>query len=348
MIVEQKNTLKFLIRGIREHSDKEMDFVYERLREIHQEILYGNMYEKSEGVLKLWYLNMLGYDISFGFFSIIQVMSFSLFELRRPAFFAAACCFHNKTPMALLCINTFKKILSQSVDNASTCLALSCLGCLRIHDMGRDLHQDVVALLLSSNLSVKHKAILCSYRMIKLFPSTIQSILPKIKDLLNHENSLIVTATISLLLELVQENTVSYLFLVPTLFKCWSHSTSSWQILKLLKLFRIFCSYESRLAPKLQDTITQILNTSSSKSVEYEIFCIVIQFFPSTLPIVSLCLTRLKNSYVNSHDMNLVLMGLEFIANEVLGNPCMVNLLEQIFEHQLIPQVCFSKQLLKV
>ncbi|XP_053992664.1 uncharacterized protein LOC128883861 isoform X2 [Hylaeus volcanicus] len=211
--------------------------------------------------------------------------------------------------------------------------------CIGSHEMARDLHQDVVALLLSSNPLVQHKAILCSYRIIKMFPPTLQLVLPKIKDLLYHENSLIVTATISLLLELAQENTVSYLYLVPALFKCWSRNSSSWQTLKLLKLFRIFCTYESRLPPKLQDTITQIFNTTTSQSVEYEIFRLVIQFFPSTLPIVSLCLERLKNSYLNSHDMNLVLMALEFIANDILGNSCMLQVLEKTFDYQLLPQI---------
>ncbi|CAF4456106.1 unnamed protein product, partial [Rotaria sp. Silwood2] len=75
-------SLHDLVRGIRNHKDNEAKYINEAIDEIKQELKQDNIAIKANAVNKLTYLQMLGYDISWSSFNIIEVMSSNKFTFK--------------------------------------------------------------------------------------------------------------------------------------------------------------------------------------------------------------------------------------------------------------------------
>jgi AP-3 complex subunit delta-1 len=60
-------------------------------------------------VLKLAYLQMLGYDMQWASFHIVEVMSSPAFAHKRLGYLGASVSFTDETEVVLLCTNMFKK-----------------------------------------------------------------------------------------------------------------------------------------------------------------------------------------------------------------------------------------------
>ena len=78
-----EKTLSDLVRGIRAHKDDEPGYIAECLLEIKKELRTDNMSNKANAVAKLTYLHMMGYDMSWAAFNIIEVMSSNKFVFKR-------------------------------------------------------------------------------------------------------------------------------------------------------------------------------------------------------------------------------------------------------------------------
>lgn len=59
-------------------------------------------------------LQMLGYDISWAAFNIVEVMSQPTFTNKRIGYLAAAQSFHEGTEVVMLTTSLFKKVLNQT------------------------------------------------------------------------------------------------------------------------------------------------------------------------------------------------------------------------------------------
>ena len=70
-------------RGIRNNKDQEAKYIAACLEEIKQELRQYNLSVKANAVAKLNYLQMLGYDISWAGFNIIEVRSWCRCCTRR-------------------------------------------------------------------------------------------------------------------------------------------------------------------------------------------------------------------------------------------------------------------------
>ncbi|CAF1649209.1 unnamed protein product, partial [Didymodactylos carnosus] len=75
-------SLHDIVRGIRNHKDNEAKYIAECIDEIKQELKQDNIAIKANAVNKLTYLQMLGYDISWSSFNIIEVMSSSKYTFK--------------------------------------------------------------------------------------------------------------------------------------------------------------------------------------------------------------------------------------------------------------------------
>lgn len=340
MMAEKAADLTALVAGIRSHPGKEEEYINARVREIRREIQHGSRAEKSEAVLKLWYLSMMGYDISWASFAIVEVMSLPTLALKRPGFFASAACFNDETPVALLTINLLKKSLMQTSELASTLMTLSCLASMATSDIARDLHSDILTLLVSSKPSLRRKAVLCLFRMFLKYPPALLTCYPRLKDLLKDPEGSVVTATVSVLLELAQRNAANYIRLVPTLYKRLETPSSNWESIKLLRLLRTLCPLEPRLAPKLQELLTTMLHDAkTARSVEFEILRLILDCYPPSVPLVRECISRVKTVYFESTDMNLKCLGLTLLASAAQVSENMLQLLYDVFGKELLTQV---------
>ena len=74
-----EKTLTDLIRGLRSSAKThtEQDFISKCLREIQTEIKSDDLALKAEAVAKLSYLHMLGFDMSWAAFHVVELMACS-------------------------------------------------------------------------------------------------------------------------------------------------------------------------------------------------------------------------------------------------------------------------------
>ena len=68
-----QRTLQDLVKGIRNHSQEASSFICAAIADIKVELKSIDPYIKAEAVRKLTYLQMMGYDVTWAAFSIIEV-----------------------------------------------------------------------------------------------------------------------------------------------------------------------------------------------------------------------------------------------------------------------------------
>ncbi|KIH52494.1 adaptin region [Ancylostoma duodenale] len=95
--------------------------------------------------MTLTMLQMLGYDISWAAFNIIEVMASTKYTEKRIGYLAAAQCFHDTTEVLMLTTNLIRKDLNSS-NMYDSGVALGGLSCFVTPDLARDLASDIVNL----------------------------------------------------------------------------------------------------------------------------------------------------------------------------------------------------------
>ncbi|KAL8432822.1 hypothetical protein ACSSS7_004322 [Eimeria intestinalis] len=192
-------SLQALIKGLRsaQQQQQEAEFVASSLQQVKNELSAASgsgssssgsnaaAAARSLALQKLLYLQMLGVDVSFAAFSIIEGMAAHKYSLKRPAYAAAAIAFaagsaaaataadsakskqqqqQQQWPLAelsLLTINLFKKDLA-SRQMFETGLALQTLCCVSLSkEMVGALLPDLLTLVGSSRPYIRRKAALC-------------------------------------------------------------------------------------------------------------------------------------------------------------------------------------------
>ncbi len=88
--------------------------------------------------------------------------------------------------------------------------------------------------------------------------------------------------------ELARKNAKNYLPLAPQLYKLLTASTNNWMLIKIIKLFAVLCPLEERLAKKLAEPLSNIINTTNAMSLLYEaIQCCVAGLSQFPVPFLS-------------------------------------------------------------
>lgn len=313
-----EKTLTAMVKGIRANRGKETEYIHTCLQEIQKEVQSTNLATKSMAILKLAYLSMLGYDMSWASFHIVEVMSHNRFSLRHPGYLASALCFGSNTDVGLLTINLFKKDFG-SKSQYETGMALTCLSSICSPEICRDIIGDLTAMLSSSRPYLRKKTMLCLFRVFVKDPQALRTCFPKLKERLGDEDQGVLTATVNTFLELARKNAKNYLSLVPQLYHILVNTTNNWLTIKLLKLFQLLIPLEPRLPSKMNEPLTNLLNTTKAQSVEYEAIRCTIRTMPDGTPLMTLALEKLS-SFLNSSDRNLRYLSLE-LFKEVLEHP---------------------------
>lgn len=136
---------------------------------------------------------------------------------------------------------------------------------------------DVHSLLSSSKALIRQRACLCLFKLLMKYPLGLLTCYPRMKDLLSDEDVSVVAAAVSTILELAIRNPKNYLRLAPALYKLVSSVPSQpcWIVIKVLKLFRLLCPFEDRLAPKLSVVLLQLLCSDKTGKTTNQLFGIL-------------------------------------------------------------------------
>jgi len=318
-----EKTLVDLIKGIRGNKEHEDEFIRKSLSEIKDEVRSTDMFIKAQAIQKLTYLNMTGYDMSWASFHVLEVMSYAVFALKRIGYLAAAQCFHEDTDVLMLTTQLLKKDLLSS-NGYESCLAINCLSCIVTPDLGRDLVSDIVTLLNSQKHYVRKKAVLVLFKIFLSYPDALRPVFPRLKEKLKDSHPSVVANTVNVICELAKRNPKNFLMLAPDLFKLLTTLNNNWVLIKIVKLLGDLCPHEPRLAKKLVEPLTTIINSTPAKSLLYECLYTVTKGMHDQKSLVRLAVEKLKE-FVTDSDQNLKYLGLAGLNNIMSVYPKIVS-----------------------
>uniref|UniRef100_A0A0K0DEW4 Adaptin_N domain-containing protein n=1 Tax=Angiostrongylus cantonensis TaxID=6313 RepID=A0A0K0DEW4_ANGCA len=230
-------SLTDLIRGIRNNKENEARYIASCIDEIKMELRQDSAYIKANAIEKLAYLQMLGYDISWAAFNIIEVMASTKYTEKRIGYLAASQCFHDTTEVLMLTTNLIRKDLNSP--NMYDCgIALGGLSCFVTPDLAKDLASDIVNLLSSSRPYTRKRAVLLLYKIFLKYPEALRPTFQRLKEKLEDPDPGVQSAAVNVICELARKNPKNYLTLAPMFFKLMTTSSNNWMLIKIIKLVR--------------------------------------------------------------------------------------------------------------
>ncbi|XP_050353231.1 AP-3 complex subunit delta [Nymphalis io] len=315
-----------LVRGIRNNKDNEAKYIAQCMEEIKVELRQDNIGVKANAVAKLTYLQMLGYDISWAIFNIIEVMSSNKFTFKRIGYLAASQSFHADSELLMLTTNMIRKDLNAQ-NQYEAGLALSGLSCFISHDLARDLANDIMTLMSSTKPYLRMKAVLMMYKVFLRYPEALRPAFPKLKEKLEDPDPGVQSAAVNVVCELARKNPKNYLSLAPVFFKLMTTSTNNWMLIKIIKLFGALTPLEPRLGKKLIEPLTNLIHSTTAMSLLYECINTVIAVLisissgmPGHAASVQLCVQKLR-ILIEDSDQNLKYLGLLAMSRILKSHP---------------------------
>lgn len=269
---------------------------------------------------------MLGYDISWAGFNIIEVMSSSRFTCKRIGYLAASQSFHPDSELLMLTTNMIRKDLN-SQNQYDAGVALSSLSCFISPDLSRDLANDIMTLMSSTKPYLRMKAVLMMYKVFLRYPEALRPAFPKLKEKLEDPDPGVQSAAVNVICELARKNPKNYLPLAPIFFKLMTTSTNNWMLIKIIKLFGALTPLEPRLGKKLIEPLTNLIHSTSAMSLLYECINTVIAVLisissgmPNHSASIQLCVQKLR-ILIEDSDQNLKYLGLLAMSKILKTHP---------------------------
>ncbi|KAH9929816.1 adaptin N terminal region-domain-containing protein [Fomitopsis serialis] len=320
-----ERTLQDLIRGLRANKNDESKFIAQAIAEIRQEIRSKDMELKAGAVLKLTYLDMLGYDMSWASFHVVEVMSSPRIHMKSVGYLAAAESFTPETDVLMLTTNQLKKDLSSKPEDVT--VTLNGLSHIITPDLARDLAHDLIAMLNHSRAHIRKRAVIAVYKVFVNYPEIVPYGITRLRERLEDTDPGVVAATVNALCELVHRNPKDYLTMAPQLFHLMTTSSNNWMLIKIIKLFGALSPYEPRLVKKLQPPITDLISTTPAISLLYECVhtCITGGMLQgaSGNALARTCVTKLA-AFLQDPDQNLKYIALLAMTKIVPSHPELV------------------------
>ncbi|GAK64807.1 adaptor protein complex AP-3 delta subunit [Moesziomyces antarcticus] len=322
-----ERSLSALIKGLRSHRGKdEPKYVAQVMDEIRHEVRSGDLEVKAEAVLKLTYLQMLGYPFSGANFHMLETMASSKYHHKHIGYLAAAQCFSADTDVLILSTNMIKKDL-QASNPLDVAVALNGLAHIATPDLARHLGPDVIKLLTHSKPMIRKKAILVLYALIIKSPDLLETGWDRLREKLDDPDLSVVSAAVNIICELARRDPRPFLPLSPQLFRLLTTSTNNWMLIKIIKLFGSLTPLEPRLVKKLVPPISTIISTTPAMSLLYECIHTIIIGGMLTQPggddLAEICVEKLA-AFLTDSDQNLKYIALLALVKILPSHPHLV------------------------
>ncbi|KAG1690504.1 hypothetical protein DVH05_028007 [Phytophthora capsici] len=340
----EKN-LQDLVKGIRSAKGDVSVYISQAMQEIKTELRSTDPFIKAQAVRKLTYLHMLGYDMCWAAFHVVEVMSYERFAHKRIGYNAACQSFTQSTDVVLLCTNLLKKEFG-STSEYEVGLAINVLANIVTTDLARDLLGDVLAMMGSPKPYVRKKATLVLYKMFLRYPQGLRLSFDRLKERMEEPDVTVVSCAVNVICELANKKPKNYLGLAPQFFRLLTTSSNNWMLIKVVKLLASLVPEEPRLARKLLDPLATVIQNTPAKSLLYECISTVTTALLYTkksdgsqprnvAAVVRLCNDHLRR-YIEDPDQNLRYLGLVGLGNLMKSHPYVVT------EHQELIVECLA------
>lgn len=315
-----ERSLSDLIKGIRackQNPESLTTFFDSALSECRQELKSTDFETKAIAILKLAYLEMYNYDMSWSNFQILEVMSSSKFQQKRIGYLAAMQLFKNEQDLLILATNQFKKDLN-SHNHIEIGLALLGIATIVTPNLSKDINDDVLMKLLHSKPYIRKKAILAMYKIFIQYPDSLRLNFLKIIEKLDDEDISVVSATVSVICEISKKNPHIFISYLPKFFTILEGTKNNWLVIRILKLFQSLSKVEPRMKKKIMPTIIDLMLNTQASSLIYEcVNCIVNGNMLTTekdKDTAKLCIKELME-FFKTKDSNLKFVGLLALIN---------------------------------
>jgi AP-3 complex subunit delta-1 len=237
----------------------------------------------------------------------------------------------------LLVTNLFKKEFANTSSTASQYeigLAINCLANIATKDLACDCITDVVNLMSNSKSYIRKKAVIAMYKLYIRYPQGLRLTFEKLKERLDDSDSAVVSCAVNVICELANKNPKNYLSMAPKFFKLLTTSSNNWMLIKVVKLLGSLVCEEPRLARKLLEPLSTIIQNTTAKSLQYECIYTISLALPHTrredgtdaknVPaVLALCSTHIKE-LIENEDPNLKYLGLVALVQLLSSHPRVV------------------------
>ncbi|PNH67524.1 hypothetical protein VD0002_g2209, partial [Verticillium dahliae] len=326
-----EKSLYDLIRGLRNHKGNEREYIQNSLKECRAEVRSQDMDLKATALMKLVYLEMVGHDMSWASFHVLEVMSSPKYHQKRVGYLAAVQSFRPDTEVLMLATNLLKKDLASPHATTIT-LPMATLPHIITPSLALSTLSDLLPRLSHSHPNIRKKVIVTLYRLALVYPETLRAAWPKIKErLMNKDEDPSVTAAIvNVVCELGWRRPHDFLPLAPRLFELLVEGGNNWMAIKLIKLFATLTPLEPRLVRKLLPPLTDLIRTTPAMSLLYECINGIIQggilgsADDGSEEIATLCVNKLRGMIMVDGDPNLKYVALLAFNKIVLTHPFLV------------------------
>ncbi|KAJ5780867.1 hypothetical protein N7457_006027 [Penicillium paradoxum] len=305
-----EKSLYDLIKGLRGHKGGENEYIQSCLRECKAEIKTQDMDKKATALLKLIYLEMFGYDMSWASFHVLEVMSSAKYLQKRVGYLGAVQSFRPDTEVLMLATNLLKKdIVTSIIPNMS--LPLITLPHIITPSLAMSLLPDILSRLSHSSPVIRKKTIVCLYRLALVYPEALKLAWPKIKHHLmdDQEDGSVTTAAINVVCELGWRRPHDFLPLAPRFFELLVDSGNNWMAIKIIKLFATLTPLEPRLTRGILDGEENLQERDE---------------------VATLCVGKLRGMIVMDSDPNLKYVALLALNRIVATHPSLVSMQQDI------------------
>ncbi|EXJ75935.1 uncharacterized protein A1O5_00443 [Cladophialophora psammophila CBS 110553] len=334
-----EKSLVDLIRGLRGHKGNETEYIQGALKECRSEIRSQDLDLKATALLKLIYLEMFGYDMTWAAFNVLEVMASPKPAQKRVGYLAAVQSFRPETEVLMLAENLLKKDLTSPSIPVLT-LPLVTLPHIVTSSLALSILTELMPRLSHSQPAVRKKTIVTLYRLALVYPETLRVAWPKIKERLldEQEDSSVTAATVNVVCELGWRRPQDFLPLAPRLFDLLLAQKNNWMGIKIIKLFAVLTPLEPRLVKKLVRPLTKLIQETTAMSLLYECISGIIQggildgaeSGVDVEEVADLCISKLRGMIVLDGDPNLKYVALLAFNKIVATHPALVSMQQDV------------------
>ncbi|XP_034735929.1 AP-4 complex subunit epsilon-1 [Etheostoma cragini] len=260
-----------LIRGITELTSKheEEKLIQRELTSIKEQVSSPNtsMRQMKELMVRTIYCEMLGYEASFSYIHAIKLAQQGTALEKRVGYLAVSLFLNESHELLLLLVNTVLKDL-QSTNLIEVCMALTVVSQVFPKDMIPAILPLVEEKLNHPKEIIRRKAVLALYKFYLIAPNQVQHIHNKFRKALCDKDPGVMTASLHIYLQMIQDNPEGYKDLTPSFVTILKQVVGG-------KLPMDF-NYHSVPAPWLQIQLLRILsllgkNDQSTSDIMYEV-----------------------------------------------------------------------------